>query len=60
MFPLARGGHDFKPSKKGGMELVTEVLSAELVLLPSVEGIRFQLGDEILLEQCRVAERSLD
>lgn len=60
MFPLAWGGHDFKPGRKGDMEMITDLLSAELVLLPSMEGIRTQLGDKIILKQCRVAERSPD
>lgn len=34
MSSLALGGHNFKPRKKEGMEMITDLLSAELVLLP--------------------------
>lgn len=60
MLPLAQGGQDVKPRKKGDIETITDLLSAELALLPFMEGVRSQLGDKIVLEQCRVAERTLD
>ena len=58
--PIGSRGQDVKPRKKGYIETITDLLSAELALLPFMEGIRSQLGDKIVLEQCGVAERTLD
>lgn len=59
MFPLAQGGHDFKSRKREDTEMVTDLLWAELVL-PSIESMQSQLGDNIVWEKHKVAEGSLD
>lgn len=60
MFPLSQKGHDFKPRKREDVQIIIDLLSAELFLPPSMEDMQPQLRDRIGLGKRRMAERSVD